>query len=854
MTTPRPDLVNLPQLTTPSEANTLIVVQDSAVNQYLTVPQARSLLSLTVGYSGSRGQVGFVGSTGYTGSFGLTGYTGSTGTQGITGYTGSTGTAATVAVGLVTVSTSTASVTNVGSPWAAIFDFVLQRGPIGYTGSTGTQGITGYTGSTGTQGDIGFTGSRGLTLTTATDLAGGTVGSIPIQVATSQTGFIPIGSDGQLLRVTGGTAAWASTASLRVGFSVYSDLGYVTQLTTGTIGTQWLTMGNNLNTYANLGATLDLSYTPSTRVLTAGNLELSGRRASTSTATGALIVDGGVGISGDVYIGGVLNVQNVGTATNIANGTAGQVPYQTAPGATSFYGPGTAGNVLVSNGTSAPTYNNTLTLAGTTTATSTQSGALVVGGGVGIGGNLYVGGEIVADKLTIQFTTVTTTLVTTDDIIRTYNSTNATSTTTGALQVTGGAGIGGDLYVGGNIYPLGIIGVISTASNIAGGTTGGVLFQRAIGSTTATTSGNDGNIFISRGPNAIGPTFVNTSTFIVGYANTALNVLSAGSASDLLGGTVNQLLYQVATNDTGFTGPGNTGQLLISNGLSAGGPIFVNTNTFVVGYANTALNVLSAGSSSDLLGGTINQIPYQIATNDTGFTGPGSTGQILISNGLAAGGPLFVNTNTFVVGYANTALNVLSAGSTSDIIGGTAGQLLYQIAPNDTGFAGPGTAGNVLVSNGPNAPTYNNTLTLTSTLANTSTVASNALYVAGGVGIGRTLYVIGDVYSAGEITAYYSDDRLKNRLEDITGALDKVKSLSGFYYTPNETALKFGYKDKRQVGVSAQATQKVLPEIVTTAPVSADYLTVQYEKFIPLLIEAIKELSAEVDDLKKKIQ
>ena len=81
MTTPRPDLVNLPQLTTPSEANTLIVVQDSAVAQYLTVPQARALLSLTVGYSGSRGQVGFVGSTGYTGSFGLTGYTGSTGTD-----------------------------------------------------------------------------------------------------------------------------------------------------------------------------------------------------------------------------------------------------------------------------------------------------------------------------------------------------------------------------------------------------------------------------------------------------------------------------------------------------------------------------------------------------------------------------------------------------------------------------------------------------------------------------------------------------------------------------------------------------------------------------------------------------
>ena len=65
---------------------------------------------------------------------------------------------------------------------------------------------------------------------------------------------------------------------------------------------------------------------------------------------------------------------------------------------------------------------------------------------------MYVGGDIVANKLTIQLTTVTTTNVTTDDIISTYNTTNATSTVTGALVVTGGAGIGLDLWVGGGLY------------------------------------------------------------------------------------------------------------------------------------------------------------------------------------------------------------------------------------------------------------------------------------------------------------------------------------------------------------------------------------------------------------------
>jgi hypothetical protein len=777
MTTPRPDLVNLPNLTTPSEAETLIVVQDSAINQYLTVPQARALLNLTVGYSGSRGQVGFVGSTGYTGSFGLTGYTGSTGTQGITGYTGSTGTAATVAVGLVTVSTSTASVTNVGSPWAAIFDFVLQRGPIGYTGSTGTQGLTGYTGSTGTQGDIGFTGSRGLSLTTATDLAGGAVGSIPIQVATSQTGFIPIGSNGQLLQVSGTTAVWASTSTLHVGRAATSDIEYITQLTTATTpATRYPTMVIGAGGYAALGSTLDFSYNAATKNLTAGGMTLTNTTAASSTVTGALVVAGGAGIGGDLYVGGSLYVDFVGTATNLKGGTAGQVPFQTAPGVTSFYGPGTAGNVLVSNGTSQPSYNNTLTLAGTTTATSTQTGALIVAGGVGIGGSLYVGGEIIAQKLTIELTTVTTTLVTTDDIIRTSNTTSAVSTTTGALQVAGGAGIGGDLWVGGNIYPLGIIGTISTASNIAGGVVGGVLFQRAIGSTTATTAGSVGQIFVSNGSVSTGPTFVNTNTFVVGYANTALNVSGVvGTATNIAGGTAQSIVYQSAPGSTAFLAASTTtGWILSSNG-------------------------------------------------------PGSPPSWIPSAGSA--------------NFAGTATN---------LAGGTAGQVPYQTGPGQTSFFGEGTPGNVLVSNGTSAPSYNNTLTLVSVTSATST-QTGALQVYGGVGIGGDLYVGRDIYGLGEITAYYgatSDRRLKTNIGSINNGLAKVLTLDGIVYNWNELANKD--LDVKEVGVIAQQIQAVLPEAVVER--EDGYLTVKYERIIPLLIEAIKELSAEVEELKKKIQ
>ena len=727
MTTPRPDLVNLPQLTTPSTATTVIVVQDSAVNQYLTVEQARSLLSLTVGYSGSRGQVGFVGSQGYTGSQGDLGYTGSTGTQGLIGYTGSTGTAATVAVGLVTISTSTATVTNVGTQWAAIFDFVLQRGPIGYTGSTGTQGLTGYTGSTGTQGNVGFVGSAGPALSTATDIAGGAAGSIPIQAATSVTTFIPIGANGQLLQALNTSANWVSTTSLKVGFSVYSDLEYITQLTTATTpSTRYLTMAVGANSYAGLGASLDLSYDTADKLLTSGKLAATSTASSFSTSTGALTVAGGVGIGGDLFVGGTLYVPYVNTATNLKDGTAGQVPYQTAPGQTSFYGPGTAGDVLVSNGTSAPSYNNTLTLAGTTTATSTQSGALVVAGGVGIGGNLWVGGEIVAQRLTIEYTTVTTTLVQTDDIIRTFNSTNATSTATGALQVVGGVGIGGDLWVGGTIYTLNV--TAGKALNIAGGSTGTVLFQSA-------------------------------------------------------------------SSSTAFTGPGSIGNILVSRGIDALGPVFDDTSTFVVGYANTAFNSATA-----------------------------------------------INAST--ASYAVTATN---------LAGGTAGQVPYQIAPGQTRFFGAGTAGDLLISNGTTAPTYNNTLTLAS-LSNAISTATGALQVKGGAAIGLDFYVGGDIYGLKEITAYYgatSDARLKTDIKNIDNGLAKVIELSGVTYDWNELAgNKFG--GPREVGVLAQEVQRVLPEAVVEK--EDGYLTVKYDRIIPLLIEAIKELSSEIEILKKKIQ
>jgi hypothetical protein len=112
----------------------------------------------------------------------------------------------------------------------------------------------------------------------------------------------------------------------------------------------------------------------------------------------------------------------------------------------------------------------------------------------------------------------------------------------------------------------------------------------------------------------------------------------------------------------------------------------------------------------------------------------------------------------------------------------------------------------------------------------------------------------GQIRATGTIEAGFSDDRLKTKLGNIEDALAKVRALTGFYYVPNETAQDLGYEAVRDVGVSAQQVQAVQPEIVAPAPIDDKYLTVRYERLVPLLIEAIKELDGELQSIKAQLK
>lgn len=129
----------------------------------------------------------------------------------------------------------------------------------------------------------------------------------------------------------------------------------------------------------------------------------------------------------------------------------------------------------------------------------------------------------------------------------------------------------------------------------------------------------------------------------------------------------------------------------------------------------------------------------------------------------------------------------------------------------------------------------------------------------------KAFYVANEIAATGNITAYYSDARLKENLEVIPNALETVKSWTGYKYNANNLGKTFGYDpEKKEVGLLAQEVQKTTPEAVEQAPfdrtdkkgeslTGQHYLTLKYERLVPVLVEAIKEQDKEIQALKEQV-
>ena len=235
-----------------------------------------------------------------------------------------------------------------------------------------------------------------------------------------------------------------------------------------------------------------------------------------------------------------------------------------------------------------------------------------------------------------------------------------------------------------------------------------------------------------------------------------------------------------------------------------------------------------------------------VGANNTGL----STGNIYINGSGAtsiskSGGTITINSTD-----TNTDTNTTyTAGTGMSLSGTTFNCNVVNTDTNTTYTAGTGLT---LVGT-----QFRNTVVNTDT--NTTYSAGNGMSLSGTQflmsGSYSGTFTASTLHSSGDVIAYYSDERLKDFEGTIPNALDKVSQLNGYYFTANETAKELGFdNDQRQVGVSAQEVEAIMPEIIKSAPINeehgTDYKTVQYEKLVPLLIEAIKELKGEIEELK----
>jgi len=407
-----------------------------------------------------------------------------------------------------------------------------------------------------------------------------------------------------------------------------------------------------------------------------------------------------------------LSAGNATTSTNLAGGTAGQTPYQTSAGITSFYGPGTLGQLLMSSGTSAPQYVSTASInVGRSDLAITAT-------------NLALG---TAGQLHYQSAPGVTAF--------------AGPGTSGQLLMS--SGTSAPQYVSTASINVGRSDLSTTSTNIVGGAGGSIPYQSGSGATAmlgiATTAGY---------------VLSSTGSLPQWSSLTSLGAGSATTATNIAAGLAGQLLYQTAPGATGFVTTAATGYILSSNGSSA--PSYVAQSTLSVGTAtvatkwSTARTVSFSGDttgtftidgSADVTGVNITIQPNSVAL------GTDTTGDY-VSNGATAGfglsGSTTGETQTFTVTSNATSSNTIStivyrdtsgnfsagtitasltgtATTATNVAGGAAGSVHYQSAAGVTAMLSLGTNGYVLTA-GATAPQWTS---ISGLGAGTATTATN---------------------------------------------------------------------------------------------------------------------------------
>jgi hypothetical protein len=555
----------------------------------------------------------------------------------------------------------------------------------------------------------------------------------------------------------------------------------------------------------------DISGVPSIEVYDTGEVRLAetfgyvripNATSATSTATGALRVDGGVGIGGDLYVGGtVFATTMVGTftgtastSTNLSGGATGSIPYQTAAGRTSFIGIGSTGQILQSNGTTATWVSTGSLIAGTAfTATAILNGTagqilyqsapgVTAFAGPGTAGQILVSAGTSAPVYTSTASIYVGNSARVDTTAQTANTNyyptfvdanNASAAnelvyTTSSFVInpsTGNVGIGATpgnkLTVAGNIELTSENSIIfPSASIVKGGSaltfnigsyylkatqTGQVTTNGVFGVNTATPASS---LHVVGDARITGITTVSNTTVASSTITGAFQVAGGvGVGGDIYAGR------NLSVIATGASTNANAQVTFNNNTVYSQAPVATGTNLFIFGGSNQG----GVGAPNILIQSTGNGNPYNpqiqmVSQQDGGAFGPlGVINFMGFANGRNQSG-------SAIIGYSP------SSGGTT-IPGGLR---FYTNNGATTTTTLPITTLSLQLDQNSNATFY-------STSATTSSL-TGALVVTGGVGIG------GGVFVGGTVTATNFVGSFNGTVSTATSILTSAQPANATYY------------------------------------------------------------------------
>jgi hypothetical protein len=288
-----------------------------------------------------------------------------------------------------------------------------------------------------------------------------------------------------------------------------------------------------------------------------------------------------------------------------------------------------------------------------------------------------------------------------------------------------------------------------------------------------------------------------------------------GDSSPQLGGNLDVNGKNINFGDAATAGSDDTLQFGASQDLK----IFHDGSNSVIRDSGTG-NLQLSGSQVDIMGGA----------------DEGETMATFVDNGAVT----LYNDNAVKLATASGGITVTGniANASGNMTLDVAGDLTLDADGGDIIFSDGGTT----------IATLSNT---SSDFVITTGVQDKDFIIKGDDGGGSVTALTIDMSAAGaatfnnDVTAF-SDRRLKTDIEPITNALPKVMQMQGVYYKRNDV------EDAReQIGVIAQDMEAIVPEVVLTADDDMQTKSVDYGKLCAVLIESIKELKAEIDELKK---